>query len=56
MPKIALHQKINGNMDPVLQITLSDHPEYTKNAVTTESVEHAIQMIGKWLKGKLNVI
>lgn len=55
MPKIALHQKINGNMDPVLQVTLSEHPEYTKGAFTTESIEHALKVIGDWLKSKLKV-
>lgn len=55
MPKIALHQRINGNKDPVLVITLTDHEAYLKDATTSDSVEYVVQLIERWLKRKLNV-
>lgn len=50
---IILHQHLNGNKDPVLTITLTNHESYMKHGkAVAENI--AILMIEKWLKGKLH--
>lgn len=56
MPKIALHQRINGNRDPVLVITLTEHESYLKDAQVTDGVDIAITLIERWIKRKLQII
>jgi hypothetical protein len=55
VPKIALRQSVNGNKDPVLIITLTEHPTYLKDSAVFEDQEQALNTITRWIWSKWNV-
>ncbi len=53
MPKIKLHQRVNGNWDPVIDITITDHPAYLKDGLVIDSVEEALKKIEAWVRKRI---
>lgn len=55
-PQIAMRQSVNGNKDPVLVVTLTDHPSYLKDSFIAGNVDHAVTLFRKWLESKYNAV
>jgi hypothetical protein len=51
---IILRQSLNGNKDPVIHVTVTNHASYLRDGVICHSVEEATEKIGRWLRNKIN--
>ena len=52
--KITLRQRVNGNRDPVLYVTVTEAPEYMKGRLVLDNIEESVTKIEKWLRRNMN--
>lgn len=52
--KIAIRQSVNGNKDPVLTITVTNHSSYLRDLLIIDDPKDALTKIERWLRNKLN--
>jgi hypothetical protein len=50
--KVAIRQGENGNGDPILYVSITDHPAYLKHCFVCSTVEEAMVKIKVWLERK----
>jgi hypothetical protein len=51
--KITIRQTVNGNKDPVLTITITNHPAYLRDHLVCDEKDDAMLKIGRWIRNKL---